>query len=93
MRSSSTIGSTPHAAYTVGIDSRESDGQSYYDGRQVAYDNGYREGSAAAARMPRAIAGPSISNASATIATAISGYNRSFGDRDRYRDELPQRLR
>ena len=33
----------PHAAYTVGTDSRESDGQSYYDSRQVAYDNGYRQ--------------------------------------------------
>jgi len=74
----------PHPAYTVGVDSRESDGQSYYDGRQLAYDNGYREGLRCgenAARDRRAF----DLNSERDYRNGDRGYNRSFGDRDRYR--------
>ena len=43
--------------------------------------------------MPRAIAGRFDLERERDYRNGDSGYNRSFGDRDRYRDELPQRLR
>jgi hypothetical protein len=61
--------------------------QSYYDARRIAYDNGYREGlrdgeSAARSRRPLDI------QREKDWRKADAGYNRSYGDRGRYRDSF-----
>jgi flagellar biosynthesis/type III secretory pathway protein FliH len=61
--------------------------QSYYDSRRIAYDNGYREGlrdgeSAARSRRPFDI------QREKDWRKANAGYNRSYGDKDRYRDNF-----
>lgn len=61
--------------------------QSYYDARRVAYDNGYREGlrdgeSAARNRRPFDV------QRERDWRSADRGYNRSYGDKDRYRDSF-----
>ena len=58
---------------------------SYYDARRVAYDNGFRQGQkqgAEAARDSRAF-DPQREKA---FRKADEGYNRSYGDMDRYRE-------
>ncbi len=57
---------------------------SYYDARRVAYDNGYREGlkhGEEAARDRR----PFDVEREKDYRKADEGYNRSYGDKDRYR--------
>ena len=61
--------------------------QSYYDARRVAYDNGYREGlrdgeSAAQSRRPFDV------QREKDWRKADGGYNRSYGDKNRYRDNF-----
>jgi|1186.fasta_scaffold39120_3 hypothetical protein len=61
--------------------------QSYYDARRIAYDNGYREGlrdgeSAARSRRPLDV------EREKDWRKADGGYNRSYGDKDRYRDSF-----
>jgi hypothetical protein len=61
--------------------------QSYYDSRRVAYDNGYREGlrdgeSAARSRRPFDV------QREKDWRKAEGGYNRSYGDKNRYRDNF-----
>jgi hypothetical protein len=61
--------------------------QSYYEARRIAYDNGYREGlrdgeSAARHRRPFDI------QREKDWRKADAGYNRSYGDKDRYRDSF-----
>jgi hypothetical protein len=58
----------------------------YQDGRRVAYDNGYRDGlkrgeDAARANRPFSI------ERERDYRDAEGGYNRSYGDRNRYRDD------
>ncbi len=58
----------------------------YQDGRRVAYDNGYRDGvkrGEEAARGNR----PFNIERERDYRDAEDGYNRSYGDRDRYRDD------
>lgn len=61
--------------------------QSYYDARRIAYDNGYREGlrdgeSAARGRRPFDV------QREKDWRKADAGYNRSYGDKNRYRDNF-----
>jgi hypothetical protein len=61
--------------------------QSYYEARRIAYDNGYREGlrdgeSAARDRRPFDI------QREKDWRKGDAGYNRSYGDKDRYRDSF-----
>jgi flagellar biosynthesis/type III secretory pathway protein FliH len=61
--------------------------QSYYDSRRVAYDNGYREGlrdgeSAARSRRPFDV------QREKDWRKGDAGYNRGYGDRNRYRDNF-----
>jgi hypothetical protein len=61
--------------------------QSYYDSRRVAYDNGYREGlrdgeSAARDRRPFDV------QREKDWRKGDAGYNRSYGDKNRYRDNF-----
>jgi flagellar biosynthesis/type III secretory pathway protein FliH len=61
--------------------------QSYYDARRIAYDNGYREGlrdgeSAVRHRRPFDI------QREKDWRKADAGYNRSYGDKNRYRDNF-----
>ena len=59
--------------------------RSYYDARRVAYDNGYREGlrhGEEAARDRR----PFDLQREKDYRKADEGYNRSYGDKDRYRE-------
>jgi hypothetical protein len=61
--------------------------QSYYDARRVAYDNGYREGlrdGEAAARRRR----PLDIRREKDWRKADAGYNRSYGNKERYRDSF-----
>lgn len=58
---------------------------SYYDARRIAYDNGYREGvihGEEAARDRR----PFDPEREKDFRKADEGYNRSYGDKDRYRE-------
>jgi flagellar biosynthesis/type III secretory pathway protein FliH len=61
--------------------------QSYYEARRIAYDNGYREGlrdGESAARKGR----PFDVQREKDWRKADAGYNRSYGDKDRYRDSF-----
>ena len=78
---------TPRAGYAVGIDSRESTGQSYRDTRQVAYDNGYREGLRCGENAARGRRAFDLER-ERDYRNGDSGYNRNFGDRDRYRESF-----
>jgi hypothetical protein len=65
----------------------DDDRQSYYDARRVAYDNGYREGlrdGESAARSRRAL----DIQREKDWRKADAGYNRSYGNKDRYRDNF-----
>jgi len=65
----------------------DDDRQSYYDARRIAYDNGYREGlrdGESAARDRRV----SDVQREKDWRKADAGYNRSYGDKNRYRDNF-----
>ncbi len=57
---------------------------SYYDARQTAYDNGYREGLKEGEKDARRGEYPSYQD-ERTFQRADKGYHRTFGDRERYR--------
>ena len=58
----------------------------YQDGRRVAYDNGYRDGLKRGEDAARANRQFNIER-ERDYRDAESGYNRSYGDRNRYRDD------
>ena len=58
----------------------------YQDGRRVAYDNGYRDGVKRGEEAARANR-PFNVERERDYRDAEDGYNRSYGDRDRYRDD------
>ncbi|HYX80967.1 MAG TPA: hypothetical protein VE714_01145 [Gemmatimonadales bacterium] len=81
------ISSPAQAQINGWFDHRPDFRQSYYDSRRVAYDNGYREGlrdgeSAARHRRPFDI------QREKDWRKADGGYNRSYGDKERYRDNF-----
>jgi hypothetical protein len=76
-----TIADSAHPAYAA--DAR----QPYYESRRAAYDNGYREGLAEGERDGRrGQARPYQDNR--TWQRADKGYNRSYGDMERYRQQF-----
>jgi len=58
----------------------------YQDGRRVAYDNGYRDGLKRGDDAARANRAFNVER-EREYRDAENGYNRSYGDRDRYRDD------
>lgn len=58
----------------------------YQDGRRVAYDNGYRDGLRRGEEAARANRAFNIER-ERDYRDAEGGYNRSYGDRNRYRDD------
>jgi len=76
-----TIANSTHAAYAA--DAR----QPYYESRRAAYDNGYREGLAEGERDGRRHETRPYQN-NRTWQRADKGYNRSYGDMDRYRQQF-----
>ena len=58
----------------------------YQDGRRVAYDNGYRDGVKRGEEAARANR-PFNAERERDYRDAEEGYNRSYGDRNRYRDD------
>jgi hypothetical protein len=77
---------SPHSAYTVGADSRDQYGYGQYgDARRIAYDNGYRKG---VERGEKAVRDrkPLDVEREKDYRNADSGYSRSYGDKNRYRD-------
>lgn len=58
----------------------------YQDGRRVAYDNGYRDGLKRGEEAARANRAFNVER-ERDYRDAEGGYNRSYGDRNRYRDD------
>jgi hypothetical protein len=58
----------------------------YQDGRRAAYDNGYRDGLRRGEEAARSNRQFNVER-ERDYRDAESGYNRSYGDRDRYRDD------
>ena len=85
------LGSSAHAQSSWGVNSRPQyeERQSYYDSRQAAYQNGFREGAKQGEKDGRK------GNAFAyqderTFQRADKGYSRSYGDVERYRQKCQE---
>ena len=76
-----TIAEPTHAAYAA--DAR----QPYYEARRAAYDNGYREGLAEGERDSRHREARTYQD-NRTWQRGDKGYNRSYGDAERYRQQF-----
>ena len=80
------LGSSAHAQSSWGVNSRAQyeERQSYYDSRQAAYQNGFREGVKQGEKDGRK--GDVFAyQDERTFQRADKGYSRSYGDVERYR--------
>jgi hypothetical protein len=88
-----TLAAAPAAAQTIGVTTGArtvayaDDAQSYYDARRGAYDNGYREGLRQGEKDGRDRRAFNYQD-ERTWKRADNGYNRSFGDIERYRQQF-----